>query len=227
MNLIMDGLPEAKDEDQEQLKREITHPLKDHMKIEYPDVDLVHRIGKVQYETRGKPWSVIILFKTLGSRNTVWMRRSNLKGKVRGGTTYGCLKTSPRKSKTNKNKCGVFLMARNHGKFGRVKLNGSVLYLDGRAYSKNNIRALPKWLWPEEIATIENDDTMVFYTKDSPYSNHHKSPFTMEGKSFTTMENYIALQRCRIARWPDLERGVWREVLRKEGPVKLKQVIRQ
>ena len=49
----------------------------------------------------------------------------------------------------------VFLMARNHGSFGRVKLHGSILYLDGRAYSKNNICALPKWLWPEEIATIE------------------------------------------------------------------------
>ena len=117
----------------------------------------------------------------------------------------------------------VFLMARNHGNFGRVKLHGSILYLDGPAYSKNHIRALPKWLWPEEIATIENDDTMVFYTKDSPYSNHHKSPFTMEGKSFTTMEKYIALQRCRIARRPDLEKEVWRE----EDPVKLKQVIRQ
>ena len=64
---------------------------------------------------------------------------------------------------------------------------------------------------------------MVFYTKDSPYSNHHKSPFTMEGKSFTTMETYIALQRWRIARQPDLEKEVWRE----EDPVKMKQVIRQ
>ena len=96
----MDGLPEAKDEDQEQLKREITHLLKDHMKIEYPDVDLVHRIGKVQYETRGKPRSVIIRFKTHGSRNTDEALQSE-----RQSEGYGCLKTSPRKSKKNKNKC--------------------------------------------------------------------------------------------------------------------------
>lgn len=54
-------------------------------------------------------------------------------------------------------------------------------------------------LQPEYVYTPRSDETVVFFTRYSPLSNHHRSPFTLEGTSYVCVEQFLAQQKALLA----------------------------
>ena len=161
------------------------------MGIENPNIDVIHRIGKIKtvYGNKPKPRNVIIRFRFLNARNVVWSTRAQLKDVKRDGNNLWLSEDLPLPVKLESDKMRrIYWVTKNHGEHNDVRLRGNTFYLDGRPYTKNNLHNLPKWLRRSEIATLEGQHSMVFYTAESPFSNHHKATVTIDGQSYTTME---------------------------------------
>lgn len=83
--------------------------------------------------------------------------------------------------------------------FKSVQLRGTKLILDGEAYGENDLQNLPRALRPQSLATRQSESVVVFFGKASPLSNHHPSPFTLDGHQFNTIEQYLAWRRAKVA----------------------------
>lgn len=69
------------------------------------------------------------------------------------------------------------------------------LLVNGVSYSVDTLDQLPLPLRPESIFTKEKDDTVVFFTKNSPLSNHFPCVFTLN-KTYNCVEQYLMEQKA-------------------------------
>ena len=65
------------------------------------------------------------------------------------------------------------------------------LILNGVAYTVDTLNKLPLFLQPQNVATPQNYEAVVFFTKDSPLSNHHEAPFIIDGVQYNCVEQYL------------------------------------
>jgi hypothetical protein len=65
------------------------------------------------------------------------------------------------------------------------------LVVNGKLYTVDTLHSLPKELHPETLATPRTDDTVVFFTKASPLSNHFPCNFKVDTTHYSSMEQYI------------------------------------
>ena len=77
-----------------------------------------------------------------------------------------------------------------------AKLSGNFLLLNGKRYSIKNLSDLPDVLQPSRVFTPEKANQVAFFTKFSPLSNHHQSPFSVEGKHFNCMEQFLMCSKA-------------------------------
>ena len=63
----------------------------------------------------------------------------------------------------------------------RAQLNVDKLIINGSSYTVDRLDKLPKQLRPELSSSPVKGDKLVFFSKASPLSNHHPSPFKVAG----------------------------------------------
>ena len=68
---------------------------------------------------------------------------------------------------------------------------GDKLIINGSVYGVDTLHRLPNHLQPQNVATPRNDTTVLFFTRESPLSNHYPCTFTTDGDTFNCMEQYI------------------------------------
>ena len=90
-------------------------------------------------------------------------------------------------------------MKKPDGNFYRAFLRKDHLMLENRAYKVENVADLPIALQPATIYTPMNDEMVLFFTKNSPLSNHHRAGFTLGGVTYSCSEQYIMRQKCILA----------------------------
>lgn len=83
--------------------------------------------------------------------------------------------------------------------FRSVQLRGTKLIIDGESYGEKDLNLLPLALRPQSMATRQSESVVVFFGSASPLSNHHQSPFQLEGHQFHTMEQFLAWRRAKVA----------------------------
>ena len=57
---------------------------------------------------------------------------------------------------------------------------------------------LPKELNPANSCTCENNNKIAFFTCNSKLSNHYHCEFTVDGKNFTSVEQYFMYCKASI-----------------------------
>ena len=77
-----------------------------------------------------------------------------------------------------------------------AKLSGNFLLFNSKRYSINNLSDLPDALQPSRVFTPEKANQVASFKKFSPLSNHHHSPFTVEGKHFNCMEQFLMYSKA-------------------------------
>ena len=70
----------------------------------------------------------------------------------------------------------------------QAKLQDEKLKLDGKLYSLSNLHDLPSDLSPAVLSTPMDENSVLFFTKDSPFSNHYRSRFAVDNLSINCAE---------------------------------------
>ena len=77
-----------------------------------------------------------------------------------------------------------------------AKVRDDKLILNGSSYTLDKLNQLPSQLQLQNVFTKSRDDKIAFFSKHSPLSNHHLSPFTVEGIDFNTNEQFLMYSKA-------------------------------
>ena len=78
----------------------------------------------------------------------------------------------------------------------KSKMVSDKLIINGISYGIDDIHTLPPELAAYKAAEKSNETHLVFAGELSPYSNLHKSPFTINGQEFHSSEQWIQYQKA-------------------------------
>ena len=101
-----------------------------------------------------------------------------------------------------------------------VKLVVDKLYINNQRYTVDDLEQLPEHLKPARVYTPMNENRAVFFTKNSPLSNHYPSTFKHNSESFNCAEQFIMISKARL--FGDQESVT--QIMREKDPVKQKQL---
>lgn len=101
--------------------------------------------------------------------------------------------------------------------FKTASVKDYMITLDGKQYKAS----LPHPIRPSSLATKTSEDTLVFFSKFSPLSNHAPSIFEYEGKIFHNMEQFLAFNRALNAQQTNLAD----RALQTSDPVEAKAIL--
>lgn len=88
----------------------------------------------------------------------------------------------------------------NRQEYGEARVKDYRVMIGGEWYGIENISRLPPELQPQSVYSPRSPDSVVFITKHSPLSNHHHSPFSINGMNFSCVEQYLALAKASMAK---------------------------
>lgn len=193
INLILVGLREDKAKDNMDLAKSF---FKDRMAT--PDIELrtVYRLGK----PKGKsPRLLLVKFANMMHRNKIWFAKSKITPEE--GNKIWIQEDLPKPLKNvHRTLYRVLKKARSfEGRFPDAQIKGQSLFIDGKPYSVDELEGLPDVLRPSTLATPQSESVVVFFGRFSPLSNHHPSPFLLEGSQFSCMEHYLAWRRATLS----------------------------
>lgn len=193
INLILVGLKEEKGTDDMVLAKSF---FKDRMAA--PDIELrtVYRLGK----QGGKfPRLLLVKFVNMAHRNKVWYAKSGITPEE--GNKVWIQEDLPKPLKyVHRTLYRVLRKAKSiEGRFPDAHIKDQSLIIEGKPYSIDELEDLPDVLRPSTLATPQSDSVVVFFGRFSPLSNHHPSPFLLEGLQFSCMEQYLAWRRASLS----------------------------
>ena len=79
---------------------------------------------------------------------------------------------------------------------GKCKLDGKYLIIQGTRYGANDLHKLPDDLSGFHASSRSNTNVLAFFGELSPFSNFHRSNFTIDDKEYFCSEQYIQEQRA-------------------------------
>lgn len=212
------GIAEAEGED---LKQTVVSFFSTKMSLPNIKVDTAYRLGK----TGGsKPRPVLVRFSGMEYRQQVWFAKSKIKSKK--GEGRGWIQENLPKPVKNAHRTlfRILRKARSiEGRFEDAHIKGQTLYIDGQPYRDDNLESLPDELKPSNLAILESEKVVVFFGRFTPLSNHHSSPFSINDKVFTCVEQFLAWSRATMAEEQDLVS----RALTKSDPVVYKGILNE
>ena len=175
---------------------------RDSLLVQNRDIDQIHRLGKFKHQGQN-PRPVIIRFSSVRIRMEVWDKRKTLNDNSDGNRMIVTEDFPMEWQDRRKTLWPIVKRAREmkkpDGSFYRAFLRKDQLMLDNRAYKVENVADLPFVLQPATIYTPMNDEMVLFFTKNSPLSNHNRVGFTLDGVMYNCSEQYIMRQKCILA----------------------------
>ncbi len=195
-NLKIDGIPELDVNEialtDVKLETEIRKMFSENMNILNPGriaIDKFHRLGKLN-ESAKRPRTVLVRFKSLTDRDTVWAKRTSLRGSKLFLKEDFCKDTEDqRRQLLPYLRSSVMLGAKSTLKTNKIIVNSTT-------YNIDNLHTFPKILDPMTAATREQDDKLLFFTKESVFSNFHPAPFKMGLENYDHSEQYYQCKKA-------------------------------
>ena len=195
-NLLLDGITETPNED---LRRKVLSLFDDMLKIPNAkriQLSKVHRLGipnHLSSYSSKRPRTIIIRFHYYPDRETVWKARFNLKDKgIYISEDY------PDAVKQNRRMLVPCLKeAQRDVSIKRCFLKGDKLFLDGAAYTVNEVDKLPlhlRWTIKGE-KYIPICDSTFFFGIDSFLSNFDPAHFKEESSVYSCSEQYYLCKK--------------------------------
>ena len=94
----------------------------------------------------------------------------------------------------------ILYLAKSSSTFkDKCKLENDILVLNGVQYTIDNISKLPEEFAVYKAAQKVDDNTLAFHGEFSPFSNFHKSIFSVNPQSFHCAEQFTQYQKALIA----------------------------
>ena len=183
-NLIFYGIAQSAEENCINKLRSV---MKDIMGIENSDAvkfDRCHRLN-----SKSQPQPIICRFNWSMDRQTVWSKRNKLKD-----SGISLSEDFPQQIVADRKSLYPIMMhARNLKR--KSYMFSDKLVVDGQTYTTHNLHTLPPELNPASVATRKLEDVTAFFSKASPLSNFYEVDLKLDGKKFSSVEQY--LQYCK------------------------------
>jgi len=183
-NLRFDGIPEGTAETWTQSEAYVRKVIKD-LGIDEEKINIVraHRVGK---STGKQPRTILCKFHFFKDRENVMAKKHNLPRDLRITEDF-----PPEIDACRRILMPIYIAARKHeNPTVDAKLRVDKLYINKQMFTIDNLHQLPHFLKPEAIFTKKVEGKIFFYTKHSPLSNHHPSPFQSRGRQYTCVEQF-------------------------------------
>lgn len=196
-NLLIDGLPETPNEDEAALAQKVLDFCQNILATTGVAIDEASRMGRPRKD--GTARTTFIHFTKSRYRKSVWSARDKLRTKE--NSKYRLKEDCPRKLKQlNALLLQIAYVAKQKkNEYDSAVVTNFVLYVNYRPYFPWDLNKLPAELTPERVCTPESDLAVVFFTGYSPLSNHHTSPFELDGNKYNNVEQYLAYEKANMA----------------------------
>jgi hypothetical protein len=193
-NLNFQGIPESRNEDCEFIVVCICQNAG--LDIGSRVIVRAHRLGPFN---RNRTRPIIVKFAHFKDREATWMSRRH----IRSSQFVAVSEDFPEEIKERRKQLfpilnGAYAYRDPENPRFRflAKLIVDKLVINGTVYTVNNLDRLPEPLRPENLATPSNDDTVVFFTKASPLSNHHPCNFVVGKLQYNCVEQFLMNEKA-------------------------------
>jgi len=211
-NLLFFGISE---EINENCTDKVSLIITEHMGLENIKFTRVHRLGQFK---AGLTRPVIAKFHFFPDRAEVWRRKYKLKG-----TSVVIKEDYPESIQAARKS---LIPVYNHLKFtgAKAKIIQDSILVDGKLHSAHD---LPENLSPRKVSEREvvsgEHKYLLFAGKGSPFSNWYSSSFMIDGKTFSSSEQYYAYQKSIFVN--DEARA--KKILDTPDPTRIKKISSQ
>ena len=138
------------------------------------------------------PRPMIVRFQWFQDRQNVWQKRRNLKGsKISVSENF-----HPQVEANRRKLFPIFKAAKHIPGITKAFLVKDRLVINSATYTVDTLHLLPDNLKPETTSKKENESTLVFFGKDSLFSNFHPTPFTIDGTTYNCVEQYFCYKKA-------------------------------
>lgn len=163
------------------------------------NIHATYRLGTLQRNTL-HPRPIVVKFANTSDRWAVWNNRAKIPHNPQ--SSIRIQEDLPRQVREDDRVLRRIARVANSQKqaYGEVRVKDYKLNFKGTWYSREDVGSLPPELQPRSVYSPRSDDSMVFFTKHSPFSNHHPSPFSIGDMSFSCVEQYLALAKASLAK---------------------------
>lgn len=195
-NLVLLGI---KEHEQDSAFTQASNFFNKYLKLSNLSMDIAYRVGTPPAPDSSYTRPIIVKFSRLSDRNSIWKKRNDFsrEGQVKFVRIQADLPKQLREDLQILYR--VQRAALKSDKYQTAEVKNYKLYLDGEDFSAWELESLPFSFRPSTLATRNDDHTLVFYSKHSPLSNHHPSPFEVRGRSYATMEQFLAYKKAKLS----------------------------
>ena len=183
-------------------------------------IDTVFRSGR---KNSFYPRATVVVLVTLRSKSQVLSKRSQFRSL--GITVVEDLPMEWALSRKALRPVLNFVKRKNatEGTNLSVNFRQDKLEINGKLFSPNTLDTLPDDLSLTKIYTPMSSDAALFFTHNSPLSNHHLATFTIDDQQYNCSEQYIMAQKAKLFEDPLTHA----EILREPDPKKQKALGKQ
>lgn len=176
-----------------------------HMGLHDLRIHGTYRLGQFRPEARiTRP--LVIQFADIRDRWLVWNNKSKIRHDVQAPVRLS--EDVPRKLREDLRVIQRIakIASLKPEIYGEVRVRDYCLILNGNRYGIDEVSKLPSELQPESVYTPRSKEAVVFFTKQSPLSNHFPTKFSLEGQEYASVEQFLACAKARLAGNKTLEK---------------------
>lgn len=197
LNLIIEGIREPRSGREGSTRHQVYNFCRNVLRLSHVDIDTAYRLGKPR-PSSAPPRPMFVRFSRLCDREDVWRAKSRLSDQ--DFSHFSIKEDLPVNFGPSWRRYKEFLQAaRRYPEKYNVSIRDYKIYVNGIAYEVKDLEKLPKDIRPSHISTPGNTKSVVFFGKDSKFSNHYSAPFVVDDTKFATMEQFLAHSRARFA----------------------------
>lgn len=213
-NLIIDGIPEEKDETAQSLKMKVTELLENDLDLDEPEITLTswHRLSKPAGSNR--PRAVLIRVLIDNDRERILRASSKLKGKKPPVFINPQLPRELEYSRRMMRRVAARAKVLGH----KVSYRDDKILIDGKVYDLDNVQEAP--LNTAGICTDTLDTHVCFYGALSPFSNFHQANFMYDDIMYTCSEQLIQREKAQFFGKEDIVI----QIMTESNPLKIKSI---
>ena len=151
-----------------------------------------HRMGRPS-NTMKNPRDIIARFVLFPDREEVWKRRNKLKNSGISMSEDFPPEIVKRRAKLYP----IYKLAKNKNYKCRMPIDK--LIIEGVSYTVDNLDTLPNELHPKRLAERYLDHAVLFYGKESCFSNFYQADFVLQGKNFNSSQQFFLYNKVLAA----------------------------
>ena len=162
------------------------------LKIHPRDIKRAHRVGPSGNPSR----PIIVKLLHFKDRQLILMEKQKFRA-----VGVRVMEDFPPKIQLRRRMCAPVVQAAYKSGKDKASLIGDKLLLNGKLYGYKDVEKLPNELQPGNLSTVTSGEKIAFFTCSSKLSNHNMCKFAIEGRQFTSVEQYLMF--CKVNEFGD------------------------